>query len=171
MEKLINIGKFVAVFGLQGELILQHALGKKSSLKGLKVLFIEEKKDSFLPYFIEYTKIKNETEIYIKLEGLDVKEKAKPLSNKPVWIKEEEFHRLAKKESPVSLLGFNIIHEKENLGEILEIIEQPHQILCRIDLNGNEALIPLNEAFLKKIDQKKKEVHVELPDGLLDLYR
>jgi 16S rRNA processing protein RimM len=53
----------------------------------------------------------------------------------------------------------------------LEVIEQPHQVLCRIDLGGKEALIPMHEQTLRRVDQRKREVHVELPDGLLDVYR
>ncbi|MEN9598951.1 MAG: hypothetical protein RL596_1262, partial [Bacteroidota bacterium] len=34
MENYIQIGKFVASFGVKGELILKHSLGKKSTLKG-----------------------------------------------------------------------------------------------------------------------------------------
>lgn len=171
MEKYINIGKFVSTFGLKGELILQHNLGKKSALKGLEVLFVEEKKDSFLPYFIQHAKARNEQEVYLKLEGVEIKEQAQKISGKQVWLKENDFQQLAGKNAPISLLGFNIIDGKDNLGEVLEVIEQPHQILCRIDLNGKEALIPVHEASLKKIDKKKKEIHVELPEGLLDLYR
>jgi len=58
-----------------------------------------------------------------------------------------------------------------DLGEILEVIEQPHQVLCKIDLAGKEALIPMHAATLRRVDQEKREVHVELPDGLLDVYR
>jgi 16S rRNA processing protein RimM len=39
-----------------------------------------------------------------------------------------------------------------------------------IELNKKEVLIPINESFLKKIDHKKKEVVVELPEGLIDVY-
>jgi 16S rRNA processing protein RimM len=54
----------VAVHGLRGELVLKHELGKKSSLKDVKAIFIEDKKDSFLPWFVESTKIKSENETY-----------------------------------------------------------------------------------------------------------
>ena len=37
-----KIGKLVAAFGIKGEMILKHSLGKKSALKGLKAIFIEE---------------------------------------------------------------------------------------------------------------------------------
>jgi 16S rRNA processing protein RimM len=33
-----------------------------------------------------------------------------------------------------------------------------------------EALIPLHEDSLQKIDRRNKKVVVELPDGLLDVY-
>jgi 16S rRNA processing protein RimM len=44
MAEYYNIGKFAGSHGLQGELLLVHELGKKTSLKGLQALFIEEKK-------------------------------------------------------------------------------------------------------------------------------
>jgi len=163
-------GKLVAVHGLKGELVLKHELGKKSSLKDVKAVFIEDKKDSFLPWFVESTKIKSENEIYIKLEGLETRETASKLTPKEVWLTEDDFKRLSAKSAPANLLGYTIINNKERLSEILEVIEQPHQLLCRMELNEKEVLIPLNESFLKKIDHRKKEVIVELPEGLLDIY-
>lgn len=44
MDNYFKIGKLVATYSLKGEIILQHSLGKKTSLKGLETLFIEEKK-------------------------------------------------------------------------------------------------------------------------------
>ena len=69
------------------------------------------------------------------------------------------------------MLGFTIINEGEDLGEILEVIEQPHQVLCSIFLNGKEALIPIHEDSLEKVDAKNRKVYVNLPDGLLDIYK
>lgn len=163
-------GKLVAVHGVKGELVLKHELGKKSLLKDVKAIFIEDKKDSFFPWFIESTKIKTDTETLLKLESIDTREKAARLSSKEIWLKEDDFKRLAAKSAPASLLGYIIINHKEKLSEILEVIEQPHQLLCRIELHKKEVLIPINEGFLKKIDHKKKEVIVELPEGLLEIY-
>jgi 16S rRNA processing protein RimM len=163
-------GKLVAVHGLKGELVLKHELGKKSSLKDVKAIFIEDKKDSFLPWFVESTKIKSDNETYLKLEGMDTRETAAKLVQKEVWVTEEDFKRLSAKSAPANLLGYTIINNKERLSEVLEVIEQPHQLLCRIILNEKEVLIPVNEGFLRKIDHKKKEVLVELPDGLIDIY-
>lgn len=171
MTEYFNIGKFVTTFGLKGELVLKHTLGKKTSLKGLKALFIEEKKESFIPWFIESTKIKTEEELYIKLEGISTREKAIALAQKQVWIPEIDFKKYSSKSSPISFLGYEIVENENVLGQILEVIEQPHQVLCRIDLNGKEALIPLHEDSIVKIDKKKKQILVDLPEGLLEIYQ
>ncbi|MDE3249742.1 MAG: 16S rRNA processing protein RimM [Bacteroidota bacterium] len=166
-----SIGKLVAVFGLKGELVLQHNLGKKSALKGLDVLFVEEIKGEMLPYFIQSAKAKSPTEIYLSLEGINTPEKAARLRQKEVWLRQEDFHQHAAAGSLISLLGFHLIDAGNDLGPIEEIIEQPHQMLARISLEGKEALIPLHEQTLEKIDKKKKQVWVTLPEGLLDVYR
>ncbi len=171
MTNYCSIGKFAATFGLGGELVLTHHLGKKTSLKGLETLFIEKQNDEFLPYFIESTRIKTNEEIFIKLEGLDTKEAARMLVRKQVWLTEEEFHKYTAKSSAISLLGYHIISDNTDLGEILEVIEQPHQLLCRISLDGKEALIPVHQETLQKIDKKNRKVMLELPEGLLDIFR
>jgi 16S rRNA processing protein RimM len=171
MKEYIHIGKLVASFGLKGELILKHALGKKTILKDIEALFVEENKGSYLPYFVESSKAKDHEETFLKLEGIDTKESANRLTTKNAWLLDEDFRKLAGKTAAISLLGFHLISEGDDLGPIEEVIEQPHQVLLRIDLEGKEALIPLHAETLDKIDHKKKQVHVTLPDGLLDIYR
>ena len=170
MTEYFKIGKLVSTYGLQGELILKHSLGKKTSLKGLTALFIEEKKESFIPWFIESTKIKSEEEIYIKIEGINNKEQANKLAQKEIWLPEADMKKFSAKSSPITLLGYEVIEEGESLGKILEVIEQPHQLLCRIEINKKEALIPLHEETILKIDHKKMQVTVTLPPGLLEIY-
>jgi 16S rRNA processing protein RimM len=171
MLQYFKIGKVVATFGLKGELVLVHNLGKKTSLKGLEVIYLEEGKDNFLPHFIQSASLKNDTEVFIKLEGIDSKEVAKKFTSKMAWLPETDFKKYAAATSPISMLGFHLINAQEDLGEIIEVIEQPHQLLCAILVDGKEALIPIHEQSLKKIDKKNKKVYVELPDGLLDIYK
>ena len=170
MSQYFKIGKLAASTGLHGELVLQHSLGKKTSLKGLDAIFLEDKKDSFLPYFIEATKIRSDTETVIKLEGIDSMEVARKLTPKEVWMQQADFDKFAAKAAPIALLGFNLIDGETDLGEIIEVIEQPHQVLCTIMYKGNEALIPIHEQSLLKLDKKNRKVYVEIPEGLLDIY-
>jgi 16S rRNA processing protein RimM len=171
MNEYFKIGKFAATFGTSGQLVLEHNLGKRTSLKGLETIFIEESNDSFLPYFIKTAAIKNDREIFISIEGIDSKEAARFLLKKEVWLAEADFKKFAAGSAPISFLGFMIIDNKKELGEILEVIEQPHQVLCRIMIDSKEALIPLHENSLEKVDKKNKKLFVNLPEGLLDIYK
>jgi len=166
----INIGKIVSAHGLSGEVILKHALGKKTSFKESEVVFVEQVKGSYLPHFIASSKAKTTEETIMQFDDIDSREKALKLIKKQVWLTEEEFTKHAAKSSPIALLGFMLINEGEKIGIIDEVIEQPHQVLLTIKINGKEALIPLHEETLDNIDRKKKEVHVTLPDGLLEIY-
>lgn len=170
MNEQIHVGKIAAVFGLKGEVILVHVLGKKVQFKKGEAIFIEMMKGSLLPYFVEYSKARTSEETAIKLEGIDTKEKAKLVTGKQAWISQALFQSYAAKQAAISLLGFSIINEGKNLGKIEEVIEQPHQVLVTIKINGKEVMIPLHEESLIKIDRKKNEVIVELPEGLLDIY-
>lgn len=170
MTEYFKIGKIVSAFGLTGEVVLLHSLGKKTTLKGLQSFFIEDKKDSFIPYFIEAAKAKSDTEVYVKLEDINSREKAIQIIQKEIWLPEVDFKKFAAKSAPISLLGYQLINEGNPIGIIIEVIEQPHQVLCKIMLGSNEALIPMHEETLVNIDNKKKEVSVVLPPGLLELY-
>lgn len=63
-----------------------------------------------------------------------------------------------------------MIDQGRDLGPIVEIIEQPHQVLCRLEIGTREVLIPINEQTLNKVDHKNKTVMLTLPDGLLEVY-
>lgn len=166
----IKIGKLVSAFGISGELVLQHHFGKKTSLKDLPAIFLEDRKDSFLPWFVESSKARLADEVLVKLEGVNDREAALKLLQKEVWLPEAQAQQFAAKSAPISLLGYVIVNNKEPIGPILELIEQPHQLLCRLEIEGKEVLIPLHEESLQKIDHKKRVINVELPDGLLDIY-
>lgn len=170
MENYVNIGALVATFGIKGEVVLKHHLGESADLSGIKAIFIETSLGKFMPYFILTAKEKNAEEILLAVEGIESPEKAKLLLKKKVWLKEEDVKKTASVNSAISLLGFSIYDKKKLLGKVLEVIEQPLQILLRIEIDKKEVLIPINESTLLGIDHKKEKIDVDLPDGLLDIY-
>jgi 16S rRNA processing protein RimM len=165
-----NIGKIVSAFGLKGEMIVEHHLGKSISLSKIKVIFLEQKKDEMLPYFVEQIRKKNTAEFYLKLEGIDSRETALKFIRRHAWLKEEEIQKHTLKNNPIGWVGYQIIDQGRALGPVLEIIEQPHQVLCRLEIDTREVLIPINEQTLRKVDHKNRSILLALPDGLLEVY-
>ncbi|MFS8083604.1 MAG: ribosome maturation factor RimM [Ginsengibacter sp.] len=171
MDTYINIGKIVAAHGLNGELLVKHHLGKKESFSKIKIYFIEEQKDTFLPWFPMSEKSKSAEESLIQLEGIHDRAGALTLVKKQIWIKEKDFNELVSSDAPISFLGFMLINKNIEVGEVVEVIEQPHQVLCKVLYNEKEILIPVHPDFIKKIDKKKKQLILSLPEGLLELYQ
>jgi len=171
MEEYFKIGKIAAASGTGGQLLLVHHLGRKTSLAGLEHIFLEDSPGSFLPYFLVEARAKSDTEVYLLLEGTATREAALRLLKKDVWLAASDAGRFSSPGAPLSLLGYIIMEGDRPLGEIREVIEQPHQVLCRIDLEGREAFIPLHDQTLERIDRKTRKVFVQLPEGLLDIYK
>lgn len=170
MSEYIHIGKFSATVGLKGELILKHSLGKKTGFKHNEVLFIDAEKNIYLPYFIEKSISKNSTDTIIKIEGINTKEQAVKFLQKKIWLTKKDFENHVSKTAPVDLIEFMVFNNEQALGKVESVIEQPQQILLQINMQQKEVLIPLHKETLKKIDRRKKQVHVILPEGLLEIY-
>jgi len=170
MKEYINIGKIVATFGVKGEMVLLHSLNKKLVFTKIQALFVEQVKGSYIPFFVVLSKAKSMEESFIMLDGITTKEQANQLVTKQVWLLEADFRKLAGTSSPISLLNYHLFNDGVLIGMVEEVIEQPHQVLLKTTYKTKEALIPLHDQTLTKIDRKNNEVHVTLPDGLLEIY-
>jgi len=149
---------------------MEHHLGEEVCFDNIKALFIEEGQGRFIPYFLASAKSRKEGEMLILLEGIGTPEKARLLVRKKVWLPEQDVKQIASASAPIGWLGFDVYDGKKLLGKVLEVIEQPAQVLLRLEINEKEVLVPLNESTLVRIDLKKQRIQVELPDGLLDIY-
>lgn len=170
MDNYVNIGSVVATFGVKGDVVIQHHLGPNPDLVGMKVIFIETLKDKLIPFFIKEVKVKSENELLVSFEEIESPETAKKYLKKKAWLTEQEAKRFSSKEAAISLLGFTVVEKTSILGKVLEVIEQPMQILLRIEIDSKEVLIPINESTLVRIDHKSEKIFVSLPSGLLDIY-
>jgi len=149
---------------------MEHHLGEEVCFDNIKALFIEEGQGRFIPYFLASAKSRKEGEMLILLEGIGTPEKARLLVRKKVWLPEQDVKQIASASAPIGWLGFDVYDGKKLLGKVLEVIEQPAQVLLLLEINEKEVLVPLNESTLVRIDLKKQRIQVELPDGLLDIY-
>jgi len=167
---MIRVGKIVATHGINGSLILSHMVGRSTWLKKKHVLLVEMQKGSYIPYFISQFKPNNEKEYIIELEDINKVESAKKLVTKHVYVDESILTDFSA-ESPLLWIGFNLIDK--NLGEIgpiNDVVYSGNQWLAKLTYQNSEALVPLIDQFIEKVDIKAKTVRVILPDGLLEIY-
>jgi 16S rRNA processing protein RimM len=70
-----------------------------------------------------------------------------------------------------SITGFKVIlKDKSIVGNIEEIIHNPGQDLLKIiSPEKKEILIPFHEDFILRIDEKKRTITVDIPEGLTEI--
>ncbi|SFV33069.1 ribosome maturation factor RimM [Thermoflavifilum thermophilum] len=172
-ENYYPVGKIVGVRGIRGEMVVQHTMGEDPVLDQWEVVFIELRKHSFIPYFIQSAQLPNTHELWLQLQEIQTREQALPLIHKQLYLPEEEFRARAP-HSPFQLLGYEIhIQDKSSpgcLGLVEEIIEAPTQLILKTFYQQKEILIPLNEQTWVATDSRKRQLHLRLPEGLLDVY-
>lgn len=115
---------------------------------------------------------KNST-AYLNLEDVDHIDKAQVIVKKKVYLPNDKMpERDPDDFRYTDLIGYLVIDENEGeLGEITQVQELPQQFMASVDFNGQELLFPLNDDLILGIDAEEQVLEVELPEGLVDLYR
>jgi 16S rRNA processing protein RimM len=163
-KDFLEVGSAVKVHGTKGE--LKFNLTQSFTLKDWAFLEFRGKP---VPFYIDYTKAEFADEIIIKLSGIDTIEQANNLIGKLLLLPSKQVKNV-KNTDDWTLAGYLMIDQKQGvLGTIVGVIENTYQSLALLNFNERELMVPLVEEIVLEINDKKKEVLVDLPDGLLTL--
>ena len=127
---------------------------------------------NYLPWFIKDIEWIAPNEGIILFEDVSTPEKAKQYAGRELFLSETDLIQYFKSESKTIdyLVGYNVLlKDKNEIGSIEEVFETPGQTLLSINQNGKEILIPFVAEFVVKINKQKKELILDLPEGLVEL--
>jgi len=170
-ETYTMVGKLGKPHGISGafRFLLQREL--KSKAKFPKH-FMVQVKGSFLPWFIQSVEWIGFNEGFILFEEITSPERAKQFSGAELFMAAKDVQIYLKKQSQDIdyLIGYSISDKAMGeIGIIEEMIENPGQILLSVKHQGREVMIPFVEDFVVDINTRKKQILVDLPEGLLEL--
>jgi len=169
-DSLIKIGKLNKTFGLKGHLRFFIEPQFASRLKNPKNIFIISQQKP-LPFFIDEMDLTESGHGMIHFEDVKDKTAADKLSGKEIFIDEKFLKKQKKFESAADFIGFKLFDEKlGNIGILEDFFEMPNHMLGQFIYGEKEILFPWNEEVILKIDKKKKEILLKLPEGLLEVY-
>jgi 16S rRNA processing protein RimM len=163
-----SIGYVKKSFGNEGLVSIDVEDQAIDLLDELKHVFIYLD-GAYIPFFIDH--VDEKTGLVLKFDEVDSPEAAGKLSNKKIYITEDQFGKGGHSMLSINteLDGYTIYNDGKLLSEVIDVEEYPSQLMVKIKVNGEEKLIPLVEDFIEKIDNKKKLIYLRLPEGLLDL--
>lgn len=125
----------------------------------------------FVPFFIEEYRFRSDSTALVKLEGIDTAERARMFTHVDVYFPVE--HADGAETGELSwnfFIGFRMEDVHHGLlGEVVDVDATTVNTLFVVEQEGEELLVPAQEEFVLGIDQEKKLITVELPEGLLNL--
>lgn len=126
----------------------------------------------FVPFFIEEYRFRSDTTALVKLEGVDTAEKARMFTNVDVYfpVKYAGEAEEADHYSWNYFVGFKVKDVRHgDLGTIVSVDDSTPNTLFIIENDNKELLMPAQGEFIRKMDNKKRIMTVEVPEGLLNL--
>ena len=167
-DDIFPIGQIQKPHGVKGE--LSFTFNTDAFDRDDCRFFILEIDKIFVPFFVEEYRFKSQNSGFIKFEDIDTENEARELCGKTIFIQKKFMTEVG--DENVSdiryFVDFEIIdnNNKTSLGKITAVNDDTANILFELE---NDLLIPFSEDFITDIDHSKRQIFMQLPEGLLDL--
>jgi len=131
--------------------------------------------NAFIPYFIEHLAADAHIPT-VKFEEVDTRTQAEKLSHKAVFFDKELLEKYQIDTSDEEywdyLIGYTLVNSNNELvvGKVVSIVYLPAHELLQTYQDGREILVPLNEALITNINEAEQRIHLDIPDGLLEVF-
>ena len=169
MDQLYPIGTILSTHGYAGHLKVKLSKNELKDCNNLQSFFLL-KNNKPIPYFVEEIRFTKDNEAIIKLEEIHSKENASHLKACKIYVHPDEVIEDTSNNTLEDWLQFEIVDSQlGNLGQIQDVFEYPAQLMIQLIYKGEEKLLPLHEDFIVKLDHDKHQIHVTLPEGILDI--
>ncbi|KOF02392.1 ribosome maturation factor RimM [Roseivirga seohaensis subsp. aquiponti] len=172
VEDCYHLGYIVKPHGLKGEVQVLLDVDYPDEYKTLESVFVQQGQQ-LVPFFITAISLNGDKAIvrFEDTDSLDLAQSLKgcalylPLSTLP---EREEgdfyFHEL---------VGLKLIdvNTDDAVGMIENVFEAGPQTLLSVKhKTSKEVLIPLTDELIKEIDKENNQIHMFVPEGLVDVY-
>jgi 16S rRNA processing protein RimM len=168
------LGYLTKAHGLAGELQALFDVDDLSQYENLDTLWVE-RFGSLIPYKVEYVLplMHKRNRVIVKLAGIDHIDQAETLAKSKLYLPLSMLPPLEGENAFYyhEVIGFQIIDEEKGaLGNVDTIYDLESNALISMMYQGKEVLIPIQDAFILRVDRNQRCLHVRLPEGLLEVY-
>lgn len=171
-EECFFLGTIVGKYSFKGEILAKLDTDSPNTYINLESILIETPQ-GLVPYFIDWSQLHKSSLLRIKFEGVDSDHDAEALIKKGLFLPLDMLPPLEGNQFYYhEITGFIAIDQMDKeIGIIKNVNDSGPQPLFVIDADGTEILIPVHDNFIKNLDRQGKKMHLDLPDGLLDIFK
>ncbi|HET9570940.1 MAG TPA: ribosome maturation factor RimM [Bacteroidales bacterium] len=124
-----------------------------------------------VPFYVESYRFKSSETVLVKFENIDTEARVRELSGKEVYYPVKFADKIETSQDNWNFyIGFAVFDEQAGyIGEITDVDDSTLNVLFTLSKDDHDLLMPVAEEFFTEIDIENREMHVSLPEGLLDL--
>ena len=168
-ENVVRIGQLLKPHGIRGEMLLlferEGCADKDTSYYFLEIDGI------FVPFFVEEMRFTSDTTARIKFEDVDDVDTASRYIDSGVYLPKERV-KITNDDTGTAwdlFVGYAIMDQTlGDIGVIDAVDDSTMNVLFVVKKNNREYLVPATEDFILEINESRKILYVDLPQGLIE---
>ena len=171
-DDCVAVGYIQKPHGLKGEVILMFEKEFEETFDDLEFLFVEVD-GGLVPFPIEEEgfRFKTDESAICKLEFVDSITQAKELVGCKVYVFDHEIIESEDQGVESTLIGMRAYDEKfGDIGLISRVDDFSGNLVITVDHPRAEIMIPLSDEVITSVDNEKREIHLNCPNGLIEIY-
>lgn len=164
---LLQIAKVLKSNGTDGELLMGFRDLDPEDIDLEEPVFIYY--DGLpVPFFIESLTRRGMSKALVRLTSITSLEDAEEVVGQAVYMEKDALAFEDDGQDLEELIGWTLYDGGSRVGEVSGVEDIPGNPCLYVDVQGSEAMIPLHPDLLDSMNPEKKEIHMHLPEGLLD---
>lgn len=165
------LGRIARKHSFRGEVVIALDTDEPQLYENMESVFVALG-NNLIPFFIERSLLQKGNKLRVKFEDINTQSDAESLINSEVYLPIDLLPKLSgKKFYYHEVIGFKIIDiHHGDIGVLESVNDTSAQVLFEIKHGTIKILLPMIDDFIKKVDRKAKEIIVEAPEGLIDMY-
>lgn len=170
-ENCFYLGKIVKKYSFKGEVLVKLDTDEPELFTKMESVFVEQHKN-LVPFFILQSSLHKSQLLRIKFEDVTSEAEADVLLGAALYLPLEFLPKLTGNRFYFhEIIGFTAEDVSfGKIGTITGVNDTTSQALFEIDHKGKQILVPINDLFIKKVDRESKNILLNVPEGLIDLY-
>lgn len=165
----ILLGQITRVSGYEGTVTVKLERFFSGKIPHIESVFLEIEGRP-VPFFIADSDYSGADILRLRFEGYDSAEKVTEFAGCRIFLTTPG-RKVRTIENIRNLIGYKVLTpDNVSIGTAEEIIQNPGQWLLRvISGSGKDILIPWHEHFIVKVDNRKKLMIMDIPEGLTEI--
>jgi 16S rRNA processing protein RimM len=170
-EDCFFLGTVVGKYSFKGEVLIKLDTDQPELYENISSFFIETQ-TGLAPYFIKNSRLHKSSLLRVAFEDVKDENDADGLLKKKVFLPLDMLPKLTGNRFYFhEVIGYDVIDKHHgNIGEVIGVNDNASQALLEIDYKSTQVLLPVVDEIIKRVDRTEKQLHVQIPEGLLDIY-